>query len=127
MKGDDHLPQIRYYFNSPEYDGNSGCLYPFLAGACLKELIVMRNTKKSSGMFMSYNKDARYTYLAHLECIEKCIRILFSEPDPSYSIKKLEESKAQKTKVSEPNLTMTKEAQTLFDKLINNKKTKHNT
>jgi len=69
-----HQPQIELYYE--------GYIYPFIGNASLKELIEMRIDKINSDNFCFYNKDARQTYFSHLSCIEQCICILFSEPDP---------------------------------------------
>lgn len=78
-----HAPQLRYYYD--------GYIYPFVGNASLKELIEMKDKMKSNNNFSFYNKDARNTYFAHLECVHECIRILFSEPDPSYAIEQLKQ------------------------------------
>jgi hypothetical protein len=69
-----HQAQIELYYE--------GYIYPFIGNANLKELIEMRADKINSDNFYFYNKDARQTYFSHLACIEQCICILFSEPDP---------------------------------------------
>lgn len=82
-----HAPQLIYFYD--------GYIYPFIGNATLKDLIEMKDKMKDSPNFSYYNKDARNTHFAHQECVFECIRILFSNPDPSYSIAKLEEKYQQ--------------------------------
>ncbi len=83
----EHLPQIQAWYE--------GELYPFFAGASLKELIAMRNQKLNSDTFCFYNKDARAVYFEHLSAIEQCIRILLAEPLPHRALEYLEINDAQ--------------------------------
>jgi hypothetical protein len=76
-----HQPQIEFYYE--------GYIYPFIGNANLKELIEMRTDKINSDNFFFYNKDARQTYFSHLSCIEQCICILFSVPEPRFAEIKL--------------------------------------
>lgn len=73
-----HLPQIEYFYD--------GYIYPFIGNADLKTLIKWRTDKINSDSLSLYNKEARNTYLEHLECIEQCIKILLSNPNPDFSI-----------------------------------------
>lgn len=78
-----HAPQLLYYYD--------GYIYPFIGKATLKELIKMKHKMENSNNMVGYNKDARNTYFEHRECVNQCIKILFSEPDPSHAITKLEQ------------------------------------
>lgn len=83
-----HLPQIEWFYD--------GYVYPFIGNADLKTLIQWRTDKLNSDSFWSYNKDARTTYTEHLACIEKCCRILFSNPNPEFSINELTKQQEQR-------------------------------
>lgn len=86
----EHLPQIKYFF-----EGN---LYPFLRGASLRELVVMRQAKLKSGT-CGYNKEARQMFYDHLNAITQCMLILmFVNVDPTYYIEKLEKNETYKTR-----------------------------
>jgi hypothetical protein len=105
-----HLPQIEWF-----YDENVlGGIYPFIGKADLKTLIRWRTDKINSDRFMSYNKDARYMYLAHIQCMEECIRILLSNPTPEFALYELE--KIRKRKESEEKEKQAR-ADEFFDKL----------
>ena len=75
---DKHLPQICYFYD--------GYIFPFIGKADLKTLINWRRDKLKSDSFYGYSKDARNTYFEHLACIEQCIRILFSNPNPGKAL-----------------------------------------
>ncbi len=83
-----HLPQITLFYD--------GYIYPFIGNADLKTLIKWRTEKINSDAPWGYNKDARNTYFEHLACIEKCIKILFSNPTPEFAIKKLTKQQQKK-------------------------------
>lgn len=103
-----HLPQIEWFYD----EGENGGMYPFIGKADLKTLIEWRISKINSETFNYYSKDARNTYYQHLDCIEQCIRILFSNPTPEFALNELE--KIRKLKESEE-----KERQTRADEFFN--------
>ena len=84
----EHLPQITYFYE--------GSVYPFIGDADLKTLVRWRKEKEDSGIPIGYNKDARNTYFKHMDCIEQCIRILFSNPTPEIALKNLREKSNKK-------------------------------
>jgi hypothetical protein len=87
-----HLPKIEWFYD----ESICGGIYPFIGKADLKTLISWRTDKINSNGFMSYNKDARYTYIAHLQCMEECIRILFSNATPEFALNELEKNRKLK-------------------------------
>ncbi len=99
-----HLPQIEFFYD--------GYVYPFIGKADLKTLIEWRTSKLKSETFSYYNKDARNTYFQHLDCIEQCIKILFSNPTPEFAQNELE--KVRKLKEREE-----KERQARADEFFN--------
>jgi hypothetical protein len=108
---DKHLPQVCYFYD--------GYIFPFIGKADLKTLIDWRHDKLKSDSFYGYSKDARNTYFDHLACIEQCIRILFSNPNPEFAISELNKQQAQKLK---NNQESAEKAKILFDKLTSNDK-----
>jgi hypothetical protein len=85
-----HQPQIEYY-----YDGYI-CL--FIGKADLKALIEMRKEHISTTNFKYYNQDARNDYYQYLECIEKFIKILLSNPNHEFAIKALKSQRDEEIK-----------------------------
>jgi hypothetical protein len=85
-----HLPQIEWFYD--------GYIFPFIGKADLKTLIEWRTSKINSENFSYYNKDARNTYFQHIDCIEQCIKLLFSNPTPEFAISELEKMKKLKEK-----------------------------
>jgi len=83
-----HLPQVEWFYD--------GYIFPFVGKADLKTLIQWRADKLNSETFTSYNKDARNTYYQHLDCIEQCIKILFSNPTPDFALNELAKQQAQR-------------------------------
>lgn len=106
QKNGKNLPQIEYFYD--------GYIYPFIGDTDLKTLINWRIDKLNSDFFMSYNKDARNTYFEHLSCIEQCIRILFSNPSPEFSLHEL--AKKQKN-IGIENAKANEQAQLFLDRL----------
>jgi hypothetical protein len=101
-----HLPQIEYYYD--------GYVYPFIGNADLKTLIEWRAHKLNSDSFWCYSTDARNTYFEHLWCIEKCCRILFSNPNSEFAMSELNKRQTQKRK---NNQVSAEQVKFLLDKL----------
>jgi hypothetical protein len=89
-KEERHLPQIEYYYD--------GYIYPFIGKASLKELIEMRETWLNYKNPCLYRRDDRKTYKRQLVCIERCINILFSEPNDERVKLKIQEDKIERNK-----------------------------
>jgi len=111
-----HLPQIEWFYD----EGENGRIYPFIGKADLKTLIEWRTSKINSETFNYYSKDARYTYFQHLDCIEQCVKILFSNPTPNFALNEIE--KVKKLKENKEKERQVK-ADEFFDSLTNEGKT----
>ena len=83
-----HLPQVEWFYD--------GYIFPFVGKANLKMLVEWRTSKLNSETFSYYNKDARNTYFQHLDCIEQCVKILFSNPTPEFALNELAKQQAQR-------------------------------
>lgn len=79
-----HLPQIEYYYK--------GTIYPFIGKLNLKELVVVRNTWLNYSNPILLKKADRDIHKRQLCCIEQCIHILFSEPNPNPAIQLLQKN-----------------------------------
>lgn len=105
-----HLPQIEYYYK--------GTIYPFIGKLNLKELLIVRNTWLNYKSPILLKKADRDTHKSQLSCIEQCIRILFSEPNPNPSIQLLQKNdKTYKPPICNKSSTKTSQdtALTVFD------------
>lgn len=71
---EEYFPQIEHYYE--------GKIYPFVIGLGLKELLITRKTWKSYSSPILLKASERELHKNQLACIEQCIRILFSEPNP---------------------------------------------
>jgi len=87
-----HLPQIEWFYD----EDICGSIFPFIGKADLKTLIEWRTSKLNSDTFSYYNKDARNVYFQHLDCIEQCVKILFSNPTPDFSVNELTKQQARR-------------------------------
>lgn len=108
-----YLPQIEYHYK--------GTISPFIGNADLKTLVRWRTEKIDSDAPWGYNKDAKNAYFEHLDCIEQCIKILFSNPTPEFAINKLAEQ--QESRVQNERET-TKRIRNLLNNIPDNEKEK---
>ncbi len=79
-----YLPQIEYHYK--------GTIYPLIGTLNLRELLVVRNTWINYKNPILLKKADRELHKNQLLCIEQCIRILFSEPNPNPAIQMLQEN-----------------------------------
>ena len=100
-----HLPQIEWFYD----EDICGSIFPFIGMADLKTLIEWRTSKVNANSVIGYNKDARNTYFQHIDCIEECIKILFSNPTPEFALHELE--KIRQLKESEIKVNQTEAAE----------------
>jgi hypothetical protein len=89
-----HLPQIEYYLVIKGYQ-----VFPFIGEANLSTLIRWRREKLANDNPFFAGKDSRQTYLNHMECMERCIGVLFSCPTPEYAIEQLNKQKKESKQI----------------------------